>query len=191
MTPLRPLALLLAAAALVAAGCGSSSKDKNAKTTESAPATSTPAPAATTTTSSSSASAGTVSVANAKDLAHKPKLGKPQGDPPPSLVKKDLVVGHGPAAKAGNTVSVQYVGISWSTGKQFDASWDRGAQPFVFPLGAGQVIQGWDTGVPGMKVGGRRELVIPPDQGYGPQGSPPSIGPNETLVFVVDLKRIG
>jgi peptidylprolyl isomerase len=188
MTPLRPLALLLAAA-LVAAGCGSSSKDKNAKTAEPAPATSTPAPAATTTTSS--ASTGTVAVANAKDLAHKPKLGKPQGDPPPSLVKKDLVVGHGPAAKAGNTVSVQYVGISWSTGKQFDASWDRGAQPFVFPLGAGQVIQGWDTGVPGMKVGGRRELVIPPDQGYGPQGSPPSIGPNETLVFVVDLKRIG
>ena len=132
-----------------------------------------------------------MAVANAKDLKHKPKLGKPSGDPPSSLVKKDLVVGHGAAAKAGDTVSVQYVGISWSNGKQFDASWDRGAQPFTFPLGQGQVIQGWDSGVAGMKVGGRRELVIPPDQGYGPQGAPPDIAPNETLVFVVDLKRIG
>ena len=86
---------------------------------------------------------------------------------------------------------MQYVGISWSTGKQFDASWDRGAQPFQFPLGQGQVISGWDEGIPGMKVGGRRILVIPPDQGYGAAGAPPDIAPNETLVFVVDLVGIG
>jgi peptidylprolyl isomerase len=187
MPSTRVLAVLLAAVSLIAAGCGSSDKSKNAKTTPPAQTASTPA---TTTETTPAASGGAVAVANGKDLKHKPKLGAPQGDPPTSLVRKDLVVGHGPAATAGDTVSVQYVGISWSTGKQFDASWDRG-QPFAFPLGQGQVIQGWDNGVAGMKVGGRRELVIPPDQGYGPQGAPPDIAPNETLVFVVDLKRIG
>jgi peptidylprolyl isomerase len=89
-------------------------------------------------------------------------------------------------------VSVQYVGNSWSTGAQFDASWDRGGEPFEFPLGAGRVIPGWDQGVAGMKRGGRRLLVIPPDLAYG-SASPPGSGiaPNETLIFVVDLKRIG
>ena len=187
MPSLRLLAALLAVLALTAAGCGGSdNKDKSASTP--APAESTPA--ATETETTAAQPGGAVPVANAKDLKHKPKLGAPQGDPPPSLIKKDLVVGHGPAAAAGDTVTVQYVGISWSTGKQFDAAWDRG-QPFSFPLGRGQVIQGWDTGVVGMKAGGRRELVIPPDQGYGPQGSPPVIAANETLVFVIDVKRIG
>jgi peptidylprolyl isomerase len=83
-------------------------------------------------------------------------------------------------------VSVQYVGVSYLNGRQFDASWDRG-EPFAFQLGAGAVIPGWDEGVKGMNVGGRRMLVIPPDLAYGPQGSPPAIGPNETLVFVIDL----
>jgi peptidylprolyl isomerase len=86
-------------------------------------------------------------------------------------------------------VQVQYVGVSFKTGEQFDASWDRG-EPFVFQLGAGQVIPGWDQGIQGMKVGGRRRLVIPPDMAYGSRGSPPSIGPNETLVFVVDLLAV-
>jgi peptidylprolyl isomerase len=86
---------------------------------------------------------------------------------------------------------MQYVGVSWSTGEQFDASWDRGGQPFQFPLGGGQVIAGWDDGIPGMKVGGRRILVIPPDKGYGAAGAGPDIAPNETLVFVVDLVGIG
>ena len=99
-------------------------------------------------------------------------------------------MGKGPAAKAGDTVDVQYVGVSQSTGKQFDASWDRGSEPFSFPLGQGQVIPGWDEGLVGMKVGGRRELIIPPDMGYGAQGAPPDIAPNETLVFVVDMKAI-
>jgi peptidylprolyl isomerase len=96
----------------------------------------------------------------------------------------------GKPAKAGDQVTVQYVGISFLNGRQFDASWDRG-EPFQFQLGAGSVIPGWDQGVEGMKVGGRRQLVIPPDLAYGPQGSPPTIGPNETLVFVIDLLSVG
>jgi len=87
-------------------------------------------------------------------------------------------------------VAVQYVGMAWSTRKEFDASWDAG-QPYSFPLGAGRVIRGWDQGVAGMKVGGRRILVIPPDLGYGAQGYAPAIGPSETLVFVVDLVSVG
>ena len=187
MTPAR-LLVPLAAVALIAAGCGSSNKSSSKTGTNSA---STPAPAATATAAPApAASGGAPAVANAKDLTHKPQIAAPKGDPPTSLVKKDLVVGHGPAIKPGQLATVQYVGVSWSTGKEFDASWNRG-QPFSFPVGQQQVISGWDQGVPGMKVGGRRELVIPPDMGYGPQGSPPAIAPNETLVFVVDLKRIG
>ena len=93
-------------------------------------------------------------------------------------------------AVAGKKVTVHYVGVSFATQKQFDASWDAG-EPFSFVLGQGGVIQGWDEGVPGMKVGGRRQLVIPPELVYGAQGSPPVIGPNETLVFVVDLLSVG
>jgi len=120
----------------------------------------------------------------------KPNVTVPSGNPPTTLQKKDLTVGTGAEAKAGQKVSVQYVGVAFSTKKQFDASWDRG-QPFSFSLGAGDVIKGWDEGVPGMKVGGRRQLVIPPDLAYGPNGYPPVIGPNETLVFVVDLVSVG
>ena len=125
-----------------------------------------------------------------KDLSAKPQIPKPSGEPPAELQAKDIVKGKGKAAKPGDTVSVQYVGNSWSTGTQFDASWDRGAEPFQFPLGAGQVIPGWDQGVAGMKPGGRRLLVIPPDLAYGTQSPSPEIGPNETLVFVVDLEKI-
>ena len=114
----------------------------------------------------------------------------PSGDPPRKIVVKDIVEGKGPAAKPGDTLTVQYVGKSFSTGQEFDASWDRG-QPFTFQLGSGMVIPGWDDGLEGMKAGGRRELVIPPDLGYGSQGSPPAIAPDETLVFVIDLVKIG
>ena len=107
------------------------------------------------------------------------------GKPPTTLVVKDLKTGTGPAVKAGQTLTVNYVGVSCSTGAAFDASYPR-KQPFSFPLGKGQVIQGWDKGLVGMKVGGRRELVIPAAMGYGATGSG-SIKPNETLIFVVDL----
>jgi peptidylprolyl isomerase len=125
------------------------------------------------------------------DLKEKPAVAQPSGEPPAELQSTDIVKGKGKAAKAGDTVSVQYVGTSWSTGTQFDASWDRGGEPFTFPLGAGQVIPGWDQGVVGMKEGGRRLLVIPPDLAYGAQSPSPDIGPNETLIFVVDLEKIG
>ena len=120
----------------------------------------------------------------------KPVVTVPAGNPPTALEKKDLIVGKGAEAVAGKKVSVQYVGVSYATKQQFDASWDRG-QPFSFILGEGDVIKGWDQGVPGMKVGGRRQLVIPPDLAYGARGAPPAIGPNETLVFVVDLLSVG
>lgn len=116
----------------------------------------------------------------------KPLVSKPEGTPPADLVIEDLSVGDGPEAVAGQQVSVHYVGVSWSTGAQFDASWDRN-EAFDFPLGGGYVIQGWDKGVQGMKVGGRRRLTIPPHLGYGAQGAAGVIKPNETLIFVVDL----
>jgi peptidylprolyl isomerase len=124
-----------------------------------------------------------------KNLQKKPTVPALEGEPPAELVAEDIVKGKGPAAKAGDQLRMQYVGISWSTSEQFDASWDRG-QPFEFQLGAGMVIPGWDQGLEGMRRGGRRLLVIPPEMGYGPQGQPPVIGPSETLVFVVDLERI-
>ncbi|MBI2709432.1 MAG: FKBP-type peptidyl-prolyl cis-trans isomerase [Actinobacteria bacterium] len=105
--------------------------------------------------------------------------------PPSKLVVKDLKVGTGPAAKLGDTIKVNYIGISCSTGKQFDSSYDRG-QPVEFPLQAGGLIKGWVEGIPGMKVGGQRQLTIPPSLGYGAQGNQ-GIAPNETLVFVIDL----
>lgn len=108
------------------------------------------------------------------------------GTPPTSLVSNDLVVGTGAEAVKGKAVTVQYVGVRFADGKQFDASWDRG-QPFGFTLGAGRVIAGWDQGVAGMKVGGRRELVIPPALAYGDKGAGADIKPGDTLVFVVDL----
>ena len=124
------------------------------------------------------------------DIHSKPEISVPEGAPPAELVVEDLVVGDGPEAGAGMQVSVDYVGVSWSTGNEFDASWNRG-EPLVFGLGVGQVIAGWDQGVQGMCVGGRRKLTIPPDMAYGPQGAGGVIGPNETLIFVCDLRGVG
>lgn len=131
-----------------------------------------------------------IAAAIATDLTARPEIPKPQGDPPTRLIVEDVVAGDGLEAKAGDQVTVHYAGTSWSTGEEFDASWNTG-QPLAFPLGQGQVIPGWDQGVAGMKPGGRRLLVIPPELGYGPEGQPPVIAANETLVFVVDLRRIG
>jgi len=120
----------------------------------------------------------------------KPEVTIPDGTPPGELLIEDETIGDGDEAVAGQNVSVHYVGVSWSTGEQFDASWDR-MEPFQFGLGRRQVIQGWDDGVQGMKVGGRRRLTIPPEMGYGAAGAGGVIGPNETLVFVVDLLAVG
>ena len=125
-----------------------------------------------------------------EDVDTKPEIPKPGGSPPTKLEANDIVEGKGTAAKEGDKVSVQYVGVAFSTGEEFDASWERG-EPFPFTLGAGEVIPGWDEGVVGMKEGGRRQLVIPAELAYGAQGSPPAIGPNETLVFVIDMVKVG
>jgi peptidylprolyl isomerase len=122
-------------------------------------------------------------------MATKPTVDIPAGSPPTELVREDLVTGAGTEATPGKTVEVHYVGVAWSTKKQFDASWDRG-ETFDFPLGAGRVIRGWDEGVAGMRVGGRRRLTIPPAMGYGARGAGGDIGPNETLVFIVDLLAV-
>ncbi len=116
----------------------------------------------------------------------KPEVDPHLGPEPTDLEVTDLSVGEGAEAQTGSTVSVHYVGIAHSTGEEFDASYNRG-EPLQFRLGVGQVISGWDNGVQGMKVGGRRRLVIPPHQAYGDRGAGGVIGPGETLIFVVDL----
>ncbi len=116
----------------------------------------------------------------------KPEIDFPGGEPPTALQITDITEGDGPEAKAGDTVKVHYVGVAWSTGEEFDASYNRGA-PLSFRLGVGQVISGWDQGVQGMKVGGRRQLVIPPHLAYGDRGAGGAIAPGETLIFVCDL----
>jgi peptidylprolyl isomerase len=116
----------------------------------------------------------------------KPEIDFPGGEPPKNLEITDVWQGDGAIAKAGDTVAVHYVGVAYSTGEEFDASWNRG-EPLQFRLGVGQVIAGWDQGVQGMKVGGRRQLIIPPDLAYGDRGAPGAIAPGETLIFVCDL----
>jgi len=169
---MRRLLLIIGACVALAAiaGCGSSSSSSSEETTA-------PQEAETTTSK------------EATKKKTKPKVTVPQGAPPKKLEVKDLEEGTGATAKSGDRVSVNYVGVNYKTGKEFDASWDRG-ETFTFTLGAGEVISGWDQGVAGMKVGGRRELIIPPELGYGASGAPPAIPPNETLVFVVDLEAI-
>ena len=120
------------------------------------------------------------------NASEKPEITVPDGPPSYQLELEDLTVGDGEEATSGRIVEVHYVGVSWQTGNQFDASWDRG-DTFKFGLGSGQVIPGWDQGVAGMKVGGRRRITIPPDLAYGKRGAGGVIGPDETLIFVVDL----
>jgi peptidylprolyl isomerase len=119
----------------------------------------------------------------------RPNIEKPEGDIPFELVVEDLVVGEGDEATKGSKVAVHYVGVSFSTGEEFDASWNRG-QPFKFQLGRGNVIPGWDAGVVGMRVGGRRQLTIPSAMAYGARGAGGVIKPHEPLVFVVDLLSV-
>jgi peptidylprolyl isomerase len=167
--------------ALLLASCGNGPKDSRDSASGAAPAADTTA-----TTEAAPAPGAKIST----NLKEKPAIPKPTGSPPTKLEIEDIVTGKGKTAKKGDKVSVQYVGVAFSTGEEFDASWDRG-EPFPFTLGASQVIKGWDEGVAGMKEGGRRKLTIPADLAYGPTGQPPSIGPNETLIFVVDLEKVG
>ena len=160
---------LCAALALAVAGCGSSDDSSSTGATSEA----------TTTTQSGGDT----------NLNAKPKVTVPDGPAPKKLEEVEIVEGDGAEAKSGDEVTVQYVGVGYDTKEEFDSSWSR-SEPFTFTLGAGEVIPGWDQGVAGMKVGGRRELTIPANLAYGPTGSPPVIGPNETLIFVVDLLEV-
>jgi peptidylprolyl isomerase len=165
--------VLCVALAIAVAGCGSSGSDSSSGSTGSSDSTG---------SSESAESANT-------DTSTKPNVTVPAGISPSKFAYKDIVEGTGPAAKSGDKVTVQYVGVGFDSEKEFDSSWSRN-EPFSFNLGSGEVIKGWDQGVEGMKVGGRRELVIPGSLAYGAAGSPPSIGPNETLIFVVDLLKV-
>lgn len=132
---------------------------------------------------------GSASGASASaELETKPEVTVPP-EPATELISDDIVEGDGAEAVAGDEIEVEYVGVAQSTGTEFDSSWERD-EPFSFPLGGGQVIPGWDEGLVGMKEGGRRLLVIPGDLAYGPTGQPPDIGPDETLVFAVDLVAV-
>ncbi len=162
------ISIFVVCTALAVAGCGSSS-DSSTGGESSSPAK-----------SESSISTNT---------KVKPEVTVPGGPAPKQLTETEVVEGTGPEAKAGDQVTVQYVGVGYESGEEFDSSWSR-SEPFSFSLGAGEVIAGWDQGVAGMKVGGRRELIIPSQLAYGPAGSPPTIGPNETLIFVIDLLAV-
>ena len=176
------LILALCAALMVGvAGCGGSS-DSSTGSTE----------------SSSSSEAGgsgeesggsSETETDASGEKTKPTVTVPTEVSPKNFAIKELEEGSGAEAKKGDEVTVQYVGVGYDSEKEFDSSWSRN-EPFTFTLGAGEVIKGWDQGVEGMKVGGRRELLIPGELAYGPEGSPPKIGPNETLVFVIDLLSV-
>jgi peptidylprolyl isomerase len=168
------LPLLAVAAVAVLAGCGSSSKAGGIVAAPQGGATETTV-----------AAAAKVPAA----IAKKPVVTVPTGAAPTKLVTKDLVVGTGATVKAGQTVTVNYVGVLYKNGKEFDSSWSRN-QPATFPLTTGGVIEGWVQGIPGMKVGGRRELIIPASLAYGKKGSGTTIPPNSPLVFVVDVLSI-
>jgi FKBP-type peptidyl-prolyl cis-trans isomerase len=183
------IVLSIAALGLTAAGCGggknSSAADKYAAKAESEAPPKAPPPPSAPKAQTVTPSAGEAS------LDKKPKVPKGSGAAPKQLVAQDLIVGKGPAVKNGDKVSVQYVGVLYKNGKEFDSSWSRKKQAFDFTLGNGQVIKGWDQGVLGMQAGGRRKLIIPASLAYGAQGSPPKIGPNEPLIFDIDLEKIG
>jgi peptidylprolyl isomerase len=177
---LRLVAVLAVVGALVPSGCGGDDEDSGASADTGQAADSAP---------SSAPETETEAAPDLTDTTVKPVIEKPSGVPPRRLVKEDIVKGKGPGAKPGDTVVVHYVGVSFSSGEEFDASWDIG-QPLPVELGAGDVIGGWEKGLVGIKAGGRRKLTIPPEQAYGAEGAPPSIAPNETLVFVIDALAI-
>jgi peptidylprolyl isomerase len=163
-----PIIALCATLALAVAGCGSSDDDSSS-------------------TQASSEATTAEQSGGDTNLNAKPKVTVPDGPAPKQLEEVEIVEGDGPEAKAGDEVTVQYVGVGYDSKEEFDSSWSR-SEPSTFDLD--QVIPGWNQGIAGMKVGGRRELTIPANLAYGPAGSPPVIGPNETLIFVVDLLAV-
>jgi FKBP-type peptidyl-prolyl cis-trans isomerase len=180
----------LAALALLVAGCGSSGSesavDKAAQQAEKEAKNQKPVEEA------APIQATVVKpTAGEADINTKPKVPKGSGAAPTALKAETLIAGSGPAIKSGQQATVQYVGVLFKDGKEFDTSWGKGKQPFQFALGGGQVIPGWDQGVAGMKVGERRRLTIPSDLAYGAQGSPPKIPANAPLIFDIDLTKIG
>lgn len=181
------LALATAGAAILIAGCGSSSSSSTITVgAENSGDNALIKASETTAKKASEPSTTTAKTPTSGALSKEPKVTPPSGTAPSKLEVKDLITGTGAEAKAGETVTVNYVGVLYKGGKEFDASWKRN-EPFSFALGKGQVIPGWDEGVAGMKVGGRRELIIPSALAYGAKGSPPTIPANAPLVFVVDL----
>jgi peptidylprolyl isomerase len=183
------LITMLALAAFVV-GCGGGGASLSDVNSDAAPTAETTSSGEESADESSEEKSGgkTVQPKVSGSLDEKPELTDASGDPPTELIEKDIKVGSGPAAKSGDDVTVNYVGQNWSNNEEFDASW--GKEAFEFKLGEGGVIKGWDEGVVGMKKGGRRLLIIPPELGYGAQDQG-SIPANETLVFVVDLVKIG
>jgi peptidylprolyl isomerase len=184
----RRFALGLAAlgASALIAGCGGSGSSSTITVGAENKADEALANQSATTSSTSTSTAAAAKTPTSGPLSKEPHVTPPSGPPPTKLVTKEIVKGTGTEAKTGSAVAVNYVGALYKTGKVFDASWKRN-EPFTFTLGKGQVIPGWEQGIVGMKVGGRRELIIPAALGYGAKGSPPSIPPNEALVFIVDL----
>ena len=188
--PKLRIGAVLVVLALVVAGCGDSKKESAADTSaakaEQEAKNQKPIP------EPEPVSASTVKPTPGEaDINTKPTVPKGSGSAPTALKAETLIPGSGDAIKNGQQATVQYVGVLFKDGKEFDTSWGKGKQPFTFTLGSGQVISGWDQGVLGMKVGERRRLTIPADLAYGAQGSPPKIGPNEPLIFDIDLKKIG
>jgi peptidylprolyl isomerase len=182
--PGKPVTLAAVACAALLAGCGSGSSSTitvgnenkgDEALVKAAGTTGTTSPTSTTATTPSSG-----------PLSKEPTVKPPSGPPPTTLVTKDLVKGTGAEATLGKPITVNYTGVLYHGGKEFDSSWKRG-EPASFSLEQGKLIAGWTQGIPGMKVGGRRELIIPASLAYGAKGSPPSIPPNEPLVFVIDL----
>jgi peptidylprolyl isomerase len=202
MTRTRSIALSLSVVSLaagIAAGCGGGSDEgfrNDGSKIDGDPATTLPAELASTKSSIKTRQPGEPLPEQknvtgvSTDLSSKPKVPKATGAAPKELQASDVVTGTGAEAKEGDKVTVQYVGTLFNGGKEFDTSWQKGRTPFQFTIGQGQVIQGWDQGIPGMKVGGRRVLVIPSDLAYGAAGSPPTIPADSPLVFVVDLKKV-
>jgi FKBP-type peptidyl-prolyl cis-trans isomerase len=185
----RPRALaLVAVSATLLAACGSG-KTKTADIPDSnTPAASVPTTAPTPTPSGKTGPNKPLPAApGEKDLKKKPAIPKPKPDPPAKLIVRDIVKGKGAPLKKGQNATLNYVGVLWSSGKELDSTF--GGAPYKFVFGTGGVIPGWDKGMKGMRVGGRRQLIVPPDLAYGPQGSPPDVPPNETLIFDIDLLK--